>query len=87
MGARCAWIESEWMLIPNGFPYNVSAGISHHVLFRRRDLDMPSPAAFWDGHFRGKVIRWYENPECIRSIRHVRHYHVVVRDSDSANDA
>jgi hypothetical protein len=72
--------QSEWFIVPNGFPYNVTVGISHYVLFRRRDLDMPSPKAFLDDYFHGKDVRWYENPECLRSIKLVGHYHVFVRD-------
>ena len=71
--------NSEWLIVQNGYPYNVSVGISHYVLFRRVDLDMQSPEAFLAGHFHDKEIRWYENPECLRSIKHVRHYQVFVR--------
>lgn len=71
---------SEWLLIPNAYPYNVSAGISHFVLFRRRDLALASPVEFLDGVFHDRDVAWYENPESIRSIKTVRHYHVFVKD-------
>ena len=72
--------STEWMLMPNTYPYHVSSGISHYVLFRRCDLPMTSPTALLDERFRGQEVAWYENPEQLRSIKTVRHYQVFVRD-------
>ena len=73
--------STEWMLMPNTYPYNVASGIVHYVLFRRRDLPLTSPAAFLDERFNGLEIAWDENPEPLRSIKSVRHYQVFVREA------
>lgn len=75
--------RSEWLLVLNAYPYDTREGISHYVLFRRRDLDLVCPRTFLDAarsRFQEPVeFAWFENPEMQRSIHAVRHYHVFVR--------
>lgn len=40
---------TEWLFVRNAYPYDTEPGITHHVLFRRRDLPMASPRGFLDG--------------------------------------
>ena len=72
---------TEWLFVRNAYPYDTEPGITHHVLFRRRDLPMASPRGFLDGAaLTGENVVWFENPPSRRSIRTVRHFHVFVRE-------
>jgi hypothetical protein len=69
---------TEWLLVPNEYPYDVESDVSHFVLFRRHDLTMVSPLAYLK-IFGGYDVVWFETPPGLRSIPAVRHYHVFVR--------
>jgi hypothetical protein len=83
-GALDLDFATEWMLLPNTYPYNVAPGIAHYVLFRRRDLPLTSPSTLLAERFGGCEVAWYENPEPLRSIKSVRHYQVFVREARDA---
>ena len=75
---------AEWTLVRNAYPYQTELGVTHYVLFRRRDLPMVSPIEFLRGALRAQrdfdsTVAWFENPPERRSIASVRHYHVFVR--------
>ena len=78
--------QSEWLFVPNDYPYNTTDDVSHYVLFRRRDLSMVCPREYLDAAipalFQAPVeYVWFENPCGMRSIVAVGHYHVFVRDT------
>jgi hypothetical protein len=70
----------EWMLVRSACPYETEPGVTHYVLFRRRDLPMVSPRAFLRGVLGRAVedgnVAWFENPHGSGAGRH---YHVFVR--------
>ena len=70
----------EWLLVRSACPCETEPGITHYVLFRRRDLPMVSPRAFLRGVLGRAVddgnVAWFENPHGSGADRH---YHVFVR--------
>ena len=72
----------EWMLVLNAYPYETEPGVTHYVLFRRRDLPMVAPGEFLRQTLGGDVaVAWFENPPARRSVASVRHYHVFAKSA------
>jgi hypothetical protein len=70
----------EWLLVRSACLYETEPGITHYVLFRRRDLPMVSPREFLCGVLGQSVddgnVAWFENPHGSGAGRY---YHVFVR--------
>ena len=68
-------IVNPYYFCPNSFPYDVAHPIQHSCLWYRGEFS-PAQVTEFLAKERIDVITFFENPEHLKSVKTISHYHV-----------
>ncbi|KAI9255980.1 hypothetical protein BY458DRAFT_589109 [Sporodiniella umbellata] len=74
--------DQDYLILPNDFPYSVTPGIRHLLIWSRKPLEKPWVESLLAANFQGWETTFFVNPPELQSIRRLPHVHVFMRKED-----